>query len=350
MSFAAREAQIWPKFSNGLHGHKAVARYEPPRMARPRTTLPGPLSRRLLLRLLGTAIMAATSEQVRSQSPQSLGATPETTSEGDLFDHLERIEPDPSERPRSSTISLPDSLDQLSRDLFAARTPALDESIRWLVLKNLPPSYEDNRKWGLQKEVYDGFRFRREGLKIETERKYRTVKHGTWSRYYLELIEPQKLLSLHIDRLEPIDAKRVAVEVTLQTPLRAFGRISQWQRNVQLISLSTNADLTARVWVQAEIGIESNPLVFPPVFQLEPNVRNARAELVQFEVHRISQVSGPLAEQLGKGIRHFVDDRLADFSDRLVVKMNSQLAKQRDKLKLSVADNLDAFFRPTVTK
>ncbi len=277
-------------------------------------------------------------------STQSTGKPNEVkeVAESDIFDYLGRVEPGPEERPVDAPIALPDSLDQYSRELFGARTPELDQYVRWLVLKNLPPTYEDNRKWGLQKQVYDGFRFRREGLKVETERKYRTVKHGTWSRYYVQLIDPASKLVLHIDRLEPIADDRVAVDVSLEAPLKAFGRISQWQRNVQLISLSTNADATVRVRVQAEIGIQTNPLVFPPEIQFSPVVKGAQVQLISFEVHRISQVSGPLAEQLGKGIRNVVDDRLETYSDKLVTKMNQQLVKQQDKLKVSFGQEIKA--------
>jgi hypothetical protein len=296
----------------------------------------------LTLVSLGTISLAGSlTGFAQSTVPNSVVVSPVAERrEPDIFDYLGRVEPDTEERPVDPPIVLPDSLDQYSRELFGARTPELDQYVRWLVLKNLPPSYEDNRKWGLQKEVYDGFRFRREGLKIETERKYRTVKHGTWSRYYVQLIDPTNKLALHIDRLEPIADDRVAVEITLETPLKAFGRISQWQRNVQLISLSTNADATVRVRVQAEIGIRTNPLVFPPEIQFTPVVKDAQVQLVAFEVHRISQVSGPLAEQLGKGIRNVVDERLENYSDKLVTKMNQQLVKQQDKLKVSVGQEI----------
>jgi len=272
-------------------------------------------------------------------------ASAPVSDETDLFDFLGRVEPGDQERPANQQLALPDSLDQLSKDLFGARTPELDQTVRWLVLKNIPPAYEDNRKWGMLKQAYNGFRFRREGMKIETERKYRIVKHGTWSRYYVELIDPANRLLLRIDRLEPIADDRFVVETTIEAPLHAFGRISQWQRDVQLISLSTNADATARIWFRAEVGIRTNPLVFPPEVQFEPVVKDAKIELTQFEVQRISQVSGPLAEQLGNGLRKIVDDRLENYSDKLVLKMNQQLAKQQEKLKLSIGQEIQATLR-----
>ncbi len=261
--------------------------------------------------------------------------------QADLFDYLERVPPDATERPKSTQINLPDSL----QDYTAARTGAsqssdLSDWLRWLLLKNLPPTYEDNRKWGLQKSVYDGFRFRREGMKLETERKYKTVKHGTWSRYYLEFIDPQNQLELEVRNFRTLGEDRVRFELMVEVPLHAFGRIAQWQRDVQLISLSTNADVTVRLQIDTEVGVRVNPLVFPPEFQFAPVVKDADIELIHFEVHRISQIRGPLAEELGKGIRHMVDDRLADYEDKLVVKMNKELDKQREKLRISFGQGL----------
>lgn len=281
---------------------------------------------------------------------QAQSPTPDSSPQADLFDYLERIPPDDNERPKSPDLRLPDSLNEYA----AARTNAAQSSdlsdwLRWLLLKNLPPTYEDNRKWGLQKSVYDGFRFRREGMKIETERKYKTVKHGTWSRYYLEFIEPQNRLKLEVQNFENINDERVRFRLMVEVPLHAFGRISQWQRDLQLISLSTNADATVRLEVDTEVGVRVNPLVFPPEFQFEPVVKGARLELVQFEVHRISQIRGPLAEELGKGIRRMVDDRLADYEDKLVVKMNMELVKQKDKLRVSLGQGLPGWLSQVKT-
>lgn len=289
----------------------------------------------ILLLILATTLIVVIPTSVRGQV-----SSPETS---DLIDIPDRLPPDDSERPHASTIQVPDSLDE---DPQASQ---LSDWVRWIVLKNIPTSHEDNKKWGLQKQVYDGFRFRRENWKVETYRKYKTVKHGTWSRYYIELDDPQKNLDVRIDRLQPVSDERFVLEATIQTPLHAFGRISQWQRDVQLISVSTNADASVRLWVRADVGMKTNPLVFPPEIHFSPKVTDAKIELLEFEVHRISQVGGPLAEQLGKSIRGQVEDKLDEYSDKLVVKLNAQLEKQKDKLKLSFRDQIESTIKSLTT-
>ena len=104
------------------------------------------------------------------------------------------------------------------------------------------------------------------------------------------------------------------------------------------ISLSTNAEATIELNVACDIHVIVNPLKIPPDVEFRPVVTNATVSLQHFEVHNISQLHGPLAELLGKGIREVLDNRLEDYREKLVVKMNSEITKQKGKLKLSLQD------------
>ena len=106
------------------------------------------------------------------------------------------------ERPKNPQLLLPDSLAEVPIPVSADERHELSFWVRWLVLRNLPPSFEDNRKWGREKEVFDGIKLRREGWKIETKRKTKTAKHGTWSRYYIEFVDPAENLQVNIQLME----------------------------------------------------------------------------------------------------------------------------------------------------
>ncbi len=259
----------------------------------------------------------------------------------DFFDTLSSPEPiDAQERPRQPKLQLPATLDDVPIFPNQTLSPELHAWTRWLILNNLPPVYEDNKKWGKVKEVYDGFRFRREGLKVETYRKWKTVKQGTWSRYYIEFVDPENSLELLVDQIRPLDASKIGLRVALAVPLKIFGRVAQWQHDVQLISISTNADATVEMVIDAECEVIVNPLAFPPDVMFRPKATAAQIAIRKFEVHRISQLHGPLAEQLGKGLRNVLDDRLADMSDKLVEKINRQFIKQQDKLQIKLHDRI----------
>ena len=249
------------------------------------------------------------------------------------------IEPIPDdERPVNPKLALPNSLAEVQLPVSADERQELSTWVRWLVLRNLPPSFEDNRKWGREKEVVNGIQFRREGWKIETKRKRKTVKHGTWSRYFIEFVDPVANLQVNIQKMEFPKSGPIRIATQVIAPLKLFGRVSEWSRDVQWISLSANAEATIELIVACDIHVIVNPLKIPPDVEFRPVVTNATVALQDFEVHNISQLHGPLAELLGKGIREVLDHRLEDYREKLVVKMNSEITKQKGKLKLSLQD------------
>lgn len=257
-----------------------------------------------------------------------------------LFRDAESLIP-ADERPKPAQLRLPESLDSVVTPPTSDERQELSAWARWLVLRNLPPNYEDNRKWGKHKEVFDGIQLRREGLKIETKRKKNSVKHGTWSRYYIEFIDPAEKLEVHIRRLDYPKQGTIRLDTQIVAPLKLFGRVSQWQRDVQWISLSTNASATVEMNVTCDVQIILNPLKIPPDVAFKPLVTEASVRLREFDVDRISQIHGPLADLLGRGIREVLDNKLEEYDEKLVLKMNQEIAKQESKLRLSIQDWLE---------
>lgn len=224
---------------------------------------------------------------------------------------------------------------------------ATPDVLRWLeklIRENLPPNYEDDRKWNQQKEVWNGIEFRREGLKVETKRKKKLVNAGTWTKYSITLVEPEKNLVIQFQRLESLPDGRIAFAVSVDCSLDIFGRLSQWARDVQLISISANADAACRLTLEGTVQFQMNPLTFPPDIRLRPHVDVAHVDLTYYRVRRISQVGGDFAKVLGNGLRGTVDDKLEDMNAKLVDKINAQLTKHEDKLSFSAQDWLRSKF------
>ncbi len=205
-----------------------------------------------------------------------------------------------------------------------------------------PESVEDNKKWGKQKEVFDGLSIEREGLKIETRRRYKQVNHGTWSRYYVELIDPAKELQIRIVNLVQRDARTYQFDIFVETPLHVFGRMSRYQWDVQLISLSANADARARMFVRCEVQVEVNPLHVPPSVTFKPKALEAKAELLEFKLRRVSQLHGPMVRVLSSSLREVLEEKLAEYDAKLVEKINRQLEKQKDNLHISLQNWLES--------
>src|SRR5436190_24072410 len=76
-----------------------------------------------------------------------------------------------------------------STDSLAPSTRDFLDFAATLLRDQLPPQYENWKKWGKTKEVWAGVKVEREGFKIETRRKKKIVNHGSWSMYRIKRID-----------------------------------------------------------------------------------------------------------------------------------------------------------------
>jgi len=223
-------------------------------------------------------------------------------------------------------------------------TPQLVNWLTSMVHANLPPTYEDDRKWGLQKEVWDGVKVWREGTRIETKRKTKLVNAGTWTRYSIAIVEPEKNLHVAFHRLDALPDASIAFAVSVECPLEVFGRLSQWARDVQLVSVSANADASCRMTLDGTVRFQMNMLKLPPDIVIRPHVDHAHIELTHYRVRRISQVGGDVAKVLGNGLRGVVDEKLEEMNSKLADKINKQITKNSQRLSFSTQDWLRSKF------
>jgi hypothetical protein len=238
---------------------------------------------------------------------------------------------------------------ELPKDLDAVASPTqtelkeLSQWVRWLCLMNLPPNVEDTRKWGKQRRVWDGVDVKLDGLRLDTKQRWKMANDGTWSRYLIEFVDPVKELQVDVKSfdVEP-DGRKFKTSVWVVAPLKLFGRVNQFARDVQLISVSAKADALVRMKVDCQVDIKLLPVSFPPDVEFRPTVTDASIELLEFRVHEISQIHGEAAQWIGDGIQDVLDRKLAEYKDKLVLKMNQSIAKQQSKLRISASKWLNS--------
>jgi len=204
--------------------------------------------------------------------------------------------------------------------------------VRWVCLMNMPEDIEDTRRWGQQRQVIDGLDVKLDGLRVDTKRRWKMVNDGTWSRYKIEFVEPQKRLGVEIHRfdVEP-GGKRFVTSATVVAPLKLSGRVNQFARDVQLFSVSAKADALVAMRVDCEVDVRLIPVAFPPDVEFRPKIKDASIELREFRVHEISQIHGEPAEWMGDRIREVLETKLEEYREKLVEKMNRSIEKQQHR-------------------
>lgn len=221
---------------------------------------------------------------------------------------------------------------------IAASDSGLSELVTKLVAAQLPDQYEKKKNWGATKEVWDGVDVKLDGLRLRTKRKKRTVNHGTWTLYQVRLRDPNQF-AIRVSNIRRLDDGRVGFEAEFEAPLDIFARLSEWQLGVQLISLSADCEARVRLSLSCAVAtrIEAAGKLIPDVVFV-PEVTAAHVVLQEFRLHRLSQLHGPLAKHLGSEAREVLEDELAERNREIAAKINRQITKKEDRLRISLSD------------
>ena len=220
-------------------------------------------------------------------------------------------------------------------------TPAgdhIDRLLTRLALDSLPEKYEDTKNWGEQTKRWDGIKWRREGLKIESSRRWKMVNHGTWQKYSATMRNPEEEFSLKIKNMHETDEGKIGFDIHVSAHLNIDARQSEWVKGVQLYSILARGHAKIRLNVAIEMDVRMGISNFPPDVILIPRATSAQLELDEFRIDRISKVGGEFAQQITRHARSKLDKKIAAQEQKIVTKINKQLEKKQDEFRLSVSD------------
>ena len=218
----------------------------------------------------------------------------------------------------------------------------IDQLLTRLVLENIPHKFEDSKDWGRQVERWDGVKFRREGLKIKTNRRKKLVNDGTWTRYSVQLRDPKEKFSIQIKNMRESKENKFTLEVHFISELSLEVRHSKWLRGVQLFSVSAEGFASLRLVVSVDLEIKPVSLKLPPDFVVSPVVKKADIVLDEFRIDRVGKVGGEVSQQITKAIRSELEEKIEQKEPKLVLRMNKEIDKNRDDLRISIADSIQA--------
>lgn len=221
---------------------------------------------------------------------------------------------------------------------------SIDRILTQLALDAIPHSYTDDKKWGKQEERWDGIKWKRDGLRISTKRRKKMVNHGTWRKYSTEFINPKEEFSVQVKDLHKLDNGKTGFNLHFTAHLKLSARQSKWVKGVQLYSLSAEGHTKIRLAVACELGITMDITKFPPDLIFQPKAIDADVVVDEFRIDRISKAGGEFAQQMTRAVRKQLDEKIAEKEVKLVEKINKQLTKKKDKLRLSISDAVSSKF------
>jgi hypothetical protein len=228
-------------------------------------------------------------------------------------------------------------------DRVQPRDPADDaqtlfEMVTAIILDNLPEEYEDARHWGMTKEVWHGVRFSGKPFELKMNSRKKRVNHGTWRRYRITLVDPERRFRARLANVRAAGSGRVALDAVITARLHCFARLAKWESGVQLISLSTDAEADVHLRLRCEVSVRFDFADLVPAVSIQPEVTDADLRLVTFRVRRISKLDGPLVHELGKNLRGVLERKIEQKRAKMVARINRQINKHPEKLRFSVAD------------
>ena len=211
----------------------------------------------------------------------------------------------------------------------------------------MPRTLDGDKDWGDTKRLWAGVQIRRDGFKLKTHRRFREVEHGRWVKYEVTLPDaaapamrpPSRFMGscgrstqYRRNSVGRSILDRCSDEVHRQNPALEPGR-QAFQHDDYGRDASSIWSSTASVGFFSDYGRSRLRLV------IDPRIDQAQLVLERFEVNRVSHIGGDVAEQWGELMEEILVDRFVKKqNDRLVGKLNRSIEKERDDLRLSMAE------------
>lgn len=214
----------------------------------------------------------------------------------------------------------------------------LEKLINDLAIEHMPHKYEKKKDWGEQAERWDGLHIRLKDFQLKTKRRKRLVNHGTWKMYSAELAEPRNGLKFKLNSIRKNAKGNAVVNLSVTAQLKLFGRISEWVKGVQLYSISADGTTNVTLHLVTTIGTRLDFSNLPPDVCLSPVVNNATLTVHDFRIKRVSKLGGEFAQQVGRGVRKILDDKIKEYETKLVQKLNKSISKKKDSFRLSASE------------
>lgn len=221
-----------------------------------------------------------------------------------------------------STNRVEDDLATLQHLVSSDAGETVNRELTKLGRKHLPEVHLDTKKWGKQKE-FSSLLPRSEPL---------VLNHGTWRKYEVRPIDPDETFRVRLKDMRS-EGGKVCFTLECDAKIALEGRQAKWVRGVQLYSVNAEgkAELTLALECKVGVGFDFSGA---PAMVLSPEIESATITIHEFRIDRVSKVGGEFAQQLTRATRDWLDDRQERHEEKLVNKLNQQIEKKKDRLRI----------------
>ena len=216
----------------------------------------------------------------------------------------------------------------------------LQWGVDW-VRQLIPETYHNDKKWGQTKQIVSGLDIRTQGGRLHTRRRRKEVEHGRWLRYDVHLGDPSDpdRLDIRVLRAEQGEDRRLRFDVQIDTVVDVHLQQQRWNLGTKLFSLSVDARATLRLMLTGDIAFELDFTRIPPDVLADPRILSTDLQLVDLDVDRIGKIGGDVAESVGDLVKRVIrEEYLPEQQAKIMTKLNSQIDRRRDRLRLSAGE------------
>ena len=223
-------------------------------------------------------------------------------------------------------------------DILLDRSDSIDQLLTHLALTKIPKEYVDTRKWGNQTERWDGIRFDLDQGRLETRRRKKLVNDGTWTKYAASLRNPDQEFQVQVRNVRELASGTLGFEIHVAAHVDFKAQQVKWKKGVKLLSLSAQGHAQIKIQVDMEVAIASEGQKFPPDLVISPKANSSHLEFVDFRIDRVGKVGGEFAQQVGNEAEKRLSERLPEYEQKIVDKINAEFAKKSPGYRFSFSD------------
>lgn len=213
-----------------------------------------------------------------------------------------------------------------------------------LVTDKMPRQHEDLSGWGKTIPVPDRLLLPglRKGVMVNGKPE---LPHGTWKRAFYWLDDPRKDLTLRVLDFRKPEGQPYQLKLEATLAVHAERERKEWQKGLQLIGITVNADAVVTATFDCEITVAVNLFKLPPEVKVTPKVTRTQLELQRFD---LQNVGGLLqledARQLGNDLKGLIGELVRQNEAKVTELANQALERglRENKGSISTANLIKA--------